>query len=207
MNIIFGTPSGNRLQSIISVIEAWKKYNIKTAVISWDDKTLANIDCYYKTKIDKMFSWGVCQNLLVSKLPSNWDAYLALCDDHFPAKNIDLIAKAVEKYPDCVISPNDGHLARCFMFITRGWYEKHPVLFDEHYIHNCVDYDICQQASAENKYINCPQIVLEHKDIVPEGYVNIAHLPENHAIDMVYYKSKWPDKPHQAAFSVVDFNL
>jgi len=201
MNIWVAAPSGNRLSVASEMIKVWRAYDVKTAIISWDERTREASPDYFKL-VNKRFSWGINQNLLMDSLPPDWDACIAACDDHFPLKGIDLIEKAIARFSDCVICPNEGHLALCFPIITKGWYAKHRPIFDEKYLHNCVDYDVCQQAAKEHKLINCPQIEFEHRSIEPFGYVNTAHDSTNFAIDRKYYEKKWVGRPYSPAFSL-----
>jgi hypothetical protein len=195
MNIWIATPSGNRLAVVTEMIKSWKNCGVKTAIISWDANTIKAKSDYFKL-LDRRLSWGSNQNILLDSIPSDWDVCIAACDDHFPVKNINLIEKAAKRFPDFVFSPNEGHLALCFPIITRGWYDKHRPIFDETYIHNCVDYDIAQQAIAEKKYVNCPQILFEHRSIEPVGYINEAHNGSNFEIDKKRYVSKWQGQPY-----------
>lgn len=211
MNIIIGTPTGQRPQ-VLDIIRQWKDKGVNAAVITWDEGIYPVIksQCDYiklipakKTESGAIIpgtTFAIGHNTLARETfdTLKWDVYICGADDLWPGKfKKELLEAYATKYHDKLIYIHDGCTSRVSTqpIITRQWYINHnQTIFDENYGHGYVDVDLTLMAAREGSIVKCFDIMLDHrhhsqkKSQYDEIYKRGIELTNK---GLAYYESKW----------------
>ena len=159
-------PSGQRAPLLQKTIEAWNRKGIQVVCYTWDRASWAiSKRLSRKTFFGQRKSFAILHNFMIQTLPKDWTGVICGSDDLHPSRSrkYNRLSTLCEKHDGKILWVFDGinNKLNTHPIITRGWYKKNLVVFNECFSHHCCDSDLMLR--ARDDIIRVDGIAFDHR--------------------------------------------
>lgn len=141
-------PTGERVRMATQVADKWRRTGIGIVTYTWDKATYAYMKRIQCARVFYGYRkpFGVLHNFMIQTLPNDWSGAICGADDLWPtrSKKYKKLKQICQYYDGKVLWIYDkiNKKINTHPVITRGWYEKHKIIFNECFSHHCCDSDL-----------------------------------------------------------------
>lgn len=164
-------PTGQRADRAAKTVRLWRQHGFDVACYAWDEETARAVEhaCTMLARGPRR-SFAVLQNQLAREVnrafKDDWDAVVCGADDLWPCDTYaQLLRKFIDGSQGEVLWVYDGlnkDLAT-HPVVTREWYRKYGMVFDEDFLHNCCDVDLMLRCDAKNELTRVIGMQFDHR--------------------------------------------
>lgn len=172
MRTIVSIPSGHRAKQLAGLIEKWRKVtDFEIAVYTWCQETKLAVS----GKVDHFFegeltSFAINHNMMAREI-EGWDIFICAADDLYPEFGMSKIETACRMCPGKIVWAKDGlfDAQPSHPIVTRQWYDKYGIIFDESFRHNYCDTDLFVRLIEAREVVKCFDIGFDHRHYLKTG--------------------------------------